>query len=85
MSDPYLFEPEWLALAAFALLVAGAVFMSLATMDDNTFAKRLSLGLGVACVLGAVFASALFVAYPLEPAGYETFQPAFDCVRRAGE
>jgi len=40
--------------------------------------------LGVVCVLVAVFLSALFVSYPEEPAGYQTFQTALECVRRDG-
>jgi len=60
------------------------VLMSEQSIADIV-AKRIALALAVTCVLAALALSALFVSYPVEAAGYDTFEPAFDCVRRAGE
>ena len=85
MLNPAAINPEWLAIGALLSLVFSAVFFSLATFDADTVAKRIALALAVTCVLAALALSALFVSYPVEAAGYDTFEPAFDCVRRAGE
>lgn len=75
-------EPEWLAIASFLSLGVAAAFMALATTKPDTPLKRFSFGLGLAFIPASILSAIAFLSYPVEPAGYETFQPAFDCVRR---
>jgi len=84
MLDPNFIDPELIAIGSFLSFVLSALFFTLSTIDPDTPARRAAMVLGVVCVLVAVFLSALFVSYPEEPAGYQTFQIALECVRRDG-